>query len=86
MSDIIILKADSHLSPLTPTHHAMVHAISTYLTYLKQQLTIVIGEENESQVSGIHAAQSSLRSLHDLAVLLCDIICWVSLLIMSKLG
>ena len=60
-------------SPLTPTHHAFLHASSTYLTHLRQRLSDVIADAAPQW----HANLGALREIHNLSSLLCDIMCWV---------
>jgi hypothetical protein len=64
--------------PMTPTHHSLLHGLSTCLTYVKQRLTSSIeGCSKEDKPTWLKAS-SGLRDVRELLAVLCDIIQWVS--------
>jgi hypothetical protein len=62
---------------MTPTHHAFLHALSTYLTYIKQRLTSSIEECSTSDNRAWHRWCLALRDVRELLGVLCEIIQWV---------
>jgi hypothetical protein len=66
-------------SPLTPTHHAMLHAVSTYLTYIKDRLSSAVNDCVKENAPGWTKWNVALREVGELAETLCEVICWVGL-------
>lgn len=64
--------------PLTPTHHSLLHALSTCLAYVKQDLTASIeraqGDANPTMIKWTVLLQNT----RELLSVLCDIIQWAS--------
>lgn len=60
--------------PLTPTHHALFHAVTTYLTYVKDRLAETIAGSSDLPWNAVIA---SLSEIDEIASLLCEVMCWV---------
>lgn len=65
-------------SPLTSTHHALFHALGTYLTYIKDHLTCAATECHEQGSSRWNSWMLATRHVRQLAETLCDVVRWVS--------
>lgn len=63
--------------PMTPTHHSLIHALSTYLTYIKQNLTDAINASTKDDAPAFLKWSSHLREMGELLEVLCDVIQWV---------
>ncbi|WWC61798.1 uncharacterized protein I303_104383 [Kwoniella dejecticola CBS 10117] len=71
----LIISSQSTL-PLTPTHHALLHGLSTYVTFIKERLTVAVEENlNESQSSWIKWLGAT-QDVRELGQLLCEVMCW----------
>ncbi|WVQ82146.1 hypothetical protein IAT38_004274 [Cryptococcus sp. DSM 104549] len=62
--------------PLTPTHHALLHALSTYLTFIKQRLTTAIDECVDESTSSWNKWMSATTYVRQLGETLCEVMCW----------
>lgn len=71
-------------SPLTPTHHALFHAVSTYLTFIKNRLSSAISENEAETTSGWVKWKAALKDVGDLLRMLVDLMGWVSCLLNVK--
>ncbi|KAK8864332.1 hypothetical protein IAR55_001579 [Kwoniella newhampshirensis] len=71
----IIVDTQSVL-PLTPTHHALLHALSTYLTFIKQRLTTAIDDSKSEVKAGWNKWMSVTEDVRQLAETLCDVVGW----------
>lgn len=63
--------------PMTPTHHSLIHALSTCLTYIKQELTSAIEESNCQEAPALLGCSRGLDDMGEMLRELCDIIQWV---------
>jgi hypothetical protein len=63
---------------MTPTHHSLLHGLSTCLTYVKQRLTSSIEGCSEEDKPAWLKASSGLKDVRALLSTLCDIIQWAS--------
>jgi hypothetical protein len=63
--------------PMTPTHHALLHALSTYLTYIKRRLTSCIEDGSKLDTKAWHRRTLELQDVRDLLHVFCEIIQWV---------
>jgi hypothetical protein len=68
----------SNPSARTPTHHALLHSLSTYLTFIKQLLSAAIGENEKENSAGYSKWSSALADVRLLLAVLCEVMCWVS--------
>ncbi|WWD17370.1 hypothetical protein CI109_101811 [Kwoniella shandongensis] len=71
----IIVDTQSVLS-LTPTHHALLHALSTYLTFIKQRLTTAVKESVSEDGASWNKWMSVTKDVRQLAETLCDVMGW----------
>jgi hypothetical protein len=74
------------IRPMTPTHHSLLHGLSTCLTYVKQRLTSSIEGCSKEDRPAWLSASSGPRDVRDLLAVLCDIIQWASLHPISHLS
>jgi hypothetical protein len=65
--------------PLTPTHHALLHSLSTYLTFIKQRLARAVEECVAEDTARWNKWMSALKDVRELAGALCELMNWVSL-------
>lgn len=63
--------------PMTPTHHALLHVISTYLTYIKDRLTDAIEQSTQEDAARWLKWVKELRDIRELCMTLCEVIDWV---------
>ncbi|KAL7421665.1 hypothetical protein Q5752_003434 [Cryptotrichosporon argae] len=64
-------------SPITPTHHALLHAVSTYLTFVKQRLATAIEEITcDASAGAWNRWTLALSDTHDLSAKLCEVVYW----------
>lgn len=63
---------------MTPTHHALLHSISTYLTFIKQRLTTALGDCTVESTANWLRWGSRLEDLREITETLCEIMSWVS--------
>ena len=63
--------------PRTPTHHALLHSISTFLTLIKQRLTAAVRDCESEKTASWNRWTSTLQDLRELAEALCELMCWV---------
>lgn len=71
----LIIDSQSNL-PLTSTHHALFHALGTYLTYIKDHLTCAATECHEQGSSRWNSWMLATRHVRQLAETLCDVVRW----------
>ncbi|WRT66281.1 uncharacterized protein IL334_003234 [Kwoniella shivajii] len=71
----IIVDSQSIL-PLTPTHHALLHALSTYLTFIKQRLTSAVEESLAESQAGWIKWIGATKDVRELGEILCEVMCW----------
>nr|XP_019010892.1 uncharacterized protein I206_04195 [Kwoniella pini CBS 10737]OCF49673.1 hypothetical protein I206_04195 [Kwoniella pini CBS 10737] len=71
----IIINSQSTL-PLTPTHHALLNALSTYLTFIKQRLTSAVEENQTEPQAGWNRWMGPTKDVGELGELLCELMCW----------
>lgn len=64
-------------TPITPTHHALLHALSTIVAYLKQRLGAAVDRSLGDENAPLLQRASMLYDLVHLASTLCEIVCWV---------
>lgn len=62
---------------MTPTHHSLIHALSTCLTYIKQELTSTIEESAVQDAPALLGCSRRLQDIREMLEVLCDIIQWV---------
>ena len=68
---------DGHrTAPLTPTHHALFHAISSILTYLKDQLSTSMESSRRSEQAEWLKSSNALQDVYAQLLILCDTVCW----------
>lgn len=63
--------------PMTPTHHSLIHALSTCLTYIKQELTTAIEESKSQAAPAMIGSSKRLDDIREMLHELCDIVQWV---------
>ncbi|EIW70720.1 hypothetical protein TREMEDRAFT_28786 [Tremella mesenterica DSM 1558] len=71
-----ILIDSSSSTPATPTHHALLHELSTILTYVKQRLTCYVEDCDGSGTCSFIRWSSTLSEIRELGVVLCDLMFW----------
>lgn len=69
--------ATDSFSPLTSTHHALFHALGTYLTYIKDRLACAATECHEQGPSRWNSWMLATRHVKQLAETLCGVVRWV---------
>ncbi|ORY34063.1 Spc98 family-domain-containing protein [Naematelia encephala] len=62
--------------PLTPTHHALLHATMTYLALIRQRLTTAIDQCITSGRPDWVKWSLGLNEIRGLLEVLCDLLCW----------
>ncbi|WVO16224.1 hypothetical protein L204_103895 [Cryptococcus depauperatus] len=68
---------DTHnAQPLTPTHHALLHGISTYLTYIKERLTNAVNQCLEEDLPNWNKWILITKKVRQLSEYLCQVVCW----------
>jgi hypothetical protein len=82
---LYVSSSRADIRPMTPTHHSLLHGLSTCLTYVKQRLTLSIEGCSQEDKPAWHKASSGLRDVGALLGVLCDIIQWASLLAITHL-
>jgi len=63
---------------MTPTHHSLLHGLSTCLTYVKQRLTSSIEGCSKDDNAAWIACSTELKDVGALLGVLCDVIQWVN--------
>ncbi|KAL1411299.1 hypothetical protein Q8F55_002250 [Vanrija albida] len=63
-------------TPITPTHHALLHALSTIVAYLKQRLGAAVDRSLGEESAPLLQRASVLYDVVHLASTLCEIVCW----------
>ncbi|WVF71535.1 hypothetical protein IAT40_006343 [Kwoniella sp. CBS 6097] len=71
-----IIIDDQSALPLTPTHHALFHAVSTYVTFIKQRLTSAVEECSEENSAGWNSWIAATKDVGELTEALCDVMGW----------
>ncbi|KAK4689060.1 hypothetical protein P7C73_g1043, partial [Tremellales sp. Uapishka_1] len=71
----IIVDAQSS-TPLTPTHHALLYALSTYLTFIKQRLTLAVDECIAEGKADWNKWISVTRDVGELSTVLAGLMGW----------
>lgn len=71
----LIIDSQSNL-PLTSTHHALFHALGTYLTYIKDRLACAATECHEQGPSRWNSWMLATRHVKQLAETLCGVVRW----------
>ncbi|WVR07123.1 hypothetical protein IAU60_004164 [Kwoniella sp. DSM 27419] len=61
---------------LTPTHHALLHALSTYVTFIKHRLSTAIEARAERDISTWNEWISVTQDVRDLSETLCKVMNW----------
>lgn len=64
--------------PMTPTHHSLLHALSTCLAYVKQRLTFSIEDNSREGQADWNRCGSGNKDIRALLAVLCEIIQWAS--------
>ncbi|WVQ99347.1 hypothetical protein IAU59_006480 [Kwoniella sp. CBS 9459] len=67
---------DQSVLPLTPTHHALFHAVSTCVTFIKQRLTSAVQECIDENNAGWNKWIAATKDVRDLTGALCDVMGW----------
>lgn len=62
---------------MSPTHHALLHTVSTYLTYIKQLLTQAVEEAVSKDSAQWHKYARRLCDIRELSTTLCEVMHWV---------
>ncbi|WVW83821.1 hypothetical protein I302_105842 [Kwoniella bestiolae CBS 10118] len=71
----MIVDSQSTLA-LTPTHHALLHGLSTYLTFIKERLTTAIEENARESHAGWNKWLGATKDVRELGETLCEVMCW----------
>ncbi|WWC89400.1 uncharacterized protein L201_004324 [Kwoniella dendrophila CBS 6074] len=71
----IIVNSQSAL-PLTPTHHALLHALATYLNFVKQRLKSAIEDSLKEPQAGWNKWLGVTNDVRELGEMLCEVMCW----------
>ncbi|ODN94309.1 hypothetical protein L198_05165 [Cryptococcus wingfieldii CBS 7118] len=71
----LIINSQS-LLPLTPTHHALLHAMSTYLTYIRERLMFAISQCEHEGKADWNKWILATRDVNILAQTLCEVMKW----------
>ncbi|WVQ72409.1 hypothetical protein IAR50_001961 [Cryptococcus sp. DSM 104548] len=64
------------LLPLTPTHHALLHVLSTYLTYIRERLTVAISQCKHEGKADWNKWILATRDVRHLSETLCEVMKW----------
>nr|XP_019007244.1 uncharacterized protein I203_00840 [Kwoniella mangroviensis CBS 8507]OCF70705.1 hypothetical protein I203_00840 [Kwoniella mangroviensis CBS 8507] len=62
--------------PLTPTHHALLHGVSTYLAFIKERLTMAVEECTKESYAGWNKWLGATKDVRELGETLCEVLCW----------
>ncbi|WWD02892.1 hypothetical protein V865_000934 [Kwoniella europaea PYCC6329] len=71
----LIIDSQSTL-PLTSTHHALLHGVSTYLAFIKERLTMAVEECTKESYAGWNKWLGSTKDVRELGETLCEVMCW----------